>query len=114
MRFERELMQLLLSLYTHLGRRTSVLLARIIIYKGLTKYLLGDHLDEFFYSFTAFPLLFLSFLLLFEVGFLFGKSKLNLLPQWLNFICFVWLVFPTKNDEETKKFKLFLLGKLTK
>ena len=29
------------------------------------------------------------------------------LPQWFNFICFLWLVFPTKNDEETNKFIFF-------
>ena len=46
-----------------------------------------------------------------------GASSSYLLPQGLT-ASLIFLVsfpvFPTKNDEETKKFKLFLLGKLTK
>ena len=38
---------------------------------------------------------------------------LGLLPQWLNRFYFFWLVFPLKMTK-TNKFKLFLLGKLTK
>ena len=41
-------------------------------------------------------------------------SWFQLPPGFTFFDFFLGWFFPTKNDEETKKFKLVLLGKLTK